>query len=126
MELKETIFYLTKEILKLFAENPVGTGQTFCNYGSDYNVVGFRTDKDARIQYQLSYIISKNGNVSSSVLLCYKGEKEEPEKKRIYYYKADDTRSALQKGLLSSIEKFILDNNTVFKAKMIETKHDPK
>lgn len=122
METKETVFYLTKEILKLFAENPVGYGQTFCNYGDTYNVVGFRTDKDARIQYQISYIVSKNGNVSSSVLICAKGEEQEPEKKRIYYYKEDDTRSALQNGLLTAIKKFILDSNTVFKAKMIESK----
>lgn len=128
MTQKEAVWYLTKEILKKFADFSVGgethnvPGQTFCNYGDTYNVVGFRTNKEAKIQYQISYIISKNGNISSSVMICPKDTEQEPEKKRIYFYKADESRTDVQNGILKAIEAFIKDKNQIAMGKILESK----
>lgn len=123
MEIKETVYYLTKEILKVFADNaPVGPGRTICTYADEYNVVAFHTDKDADIQYHISFIISRSANVTLSASLYSKDQFAEPKKTRISFYDKDDTRTSIQKRIIQRIEKILNDNNTLYKAKLIESK----
>ena len=136
MYVTEAFDYLTKEILKVFADNaPDGYGQTICTYGENYNVVAYHTYKKDKIQYHISFIISKNAVVSCSASIFNKEnvqedaneetpekEAEKPTKTWVYSFDKLDTRTLIQKKAISKVEKILIDNNTLFRARHIEAK----
>lgn len=122
MEKSDAIEYLTKEILKVFAENrPAGNGQTVCTYGSSYgNVIAFHTAKEEKIQYHISFVVSIYANVNCSVVIHDRSETKEPAKERIYFFDKLDTRTDMQKKAISRVTKFLTNQNTIYKARLLE------